>query len=137
MLVNTPVAPLIVATEVLLLLKVPPVVPLASVTDVPVHSEVGPVVAAGVDGAESTVSERVATAEPQLLLTVYDTVTTPVATPVSVPVAEMVAVAVLLLRQVPPLTALAKVMAAPRQTLVAPVMVPADAAGLTVTTLVA
>lgn len=67
--VTVPVAAFTVALAVLLLLHVPPVVASASVMDEPGHTEVGPVIAA-TDVPALMVSALVATAVPQLVLTV-------------------------------------------------------------------
>jgi hypothetical protein len=57
----------------------------------------------------------------------------PASTPVTMPVEEpILATEVLLLVQIPPLTASVNVMVAVSQTLVAPLMLPALGAGLTV-----
>ena len=64
--VTTPEA-LMVATDVLLLLQVPPEVASDSAVVVPVHSVVVPVMMAGVAGAALTIIVRVIKAEPQPL----------------------------------------------------------------------
>ena len=61
----------------------------------------------------------------------------PAATPVTVPAASTVAIAVLLLLQVPPLTVSARPVERPRHTVVAPVTAPAPVSGLTVAVAVA
>ena len=61
----------------------------------------------------------------------------PVATPVTLPPASTVATAVLLLLQVPPLTASVRDTAAPIHTAEGPLMVPAEAVRLTVIAAVA
>ena len=61
----------------------------------------------------------------------------PAATPVTVPPALTVATAVLALVQVPPAAVSVSVVLAPAHTVVVPPMVPAAAAGLTVTFCVA
>jgi hypothetical protein len=57
--------------------------------------------------------------------------------PFTIPVEPIVAMAVLLLLHVPPVTASARVIEANLQTVVVPVMVPAEAVAVTVTTNVA
>lgn len=64
-------------------------------------------------------------------------VVVPAATPLTTPEAFTVATLVVLLFQVPPDTASAKVVVPPGQIEVAPVIVPAEAEGVTVTEVVA
>lgn len=61
-------------------------------------------------------------------------VVVPAVTPVTTPEVPIVATAVLLLAQVPPLTVLVREVVRPVHTLAEPEMVPADGAALTVTT---
>ena len=61
----------------------------------------------------------------------------PVALPLTTPPVVTLAIALLLLLQVPPLTVEVRVLVAPVQMAVVPLMVPADAAGLTVIACVA
>ena len=130
-----PVA-LTVAVVGLLLLQVPPLVASVRVLEEPGHTTVEPLMLPAV-GVPVTVIVAVAVAVPQLLLTLYVIVAVPVAIPVTVPVALIDAMAALLLLQVPPVVASVRVVFAPVHTVVAPLMVPALGAGLTVITLVA
>lgn len=71
-----------------------------------------------------TVTGCVATAEPQLAVTVYIIVSTPADTPVTM-LPLTVAIEVLLLLHVPPGAMSVKAMAEPTHTVLAPVIVPA------------
>ena len=113
-----------VATAMLLLLHVPPVTASVKVDVVPVQTKVRPEIVPA-SAEVPTVTPAVTIAEPQLVVTVYVIVAEPVATPVTTPVAETVAIEILLLLHVPPLTASARVVVAPVQTDVVPVILPA------------
>jgi hypothetical protein len=65
---TTPPDDVTVASEVLVLLQVPPVVAFVNVIVVPVHKVVAPEIAAGKAGMVFTVTGFVAIADPQLLL---------------------------------------------------------------------
>ena len=67
--VTTPVALLMVATDTLLLLQVPPLTVEVSVIDAPVHTVAGPLIVPA-DGDGLIVIVFVATAVPQLFVTV-------------------------------------------------------------------
>ncbi len=73
---------------------------------------------------------------PLLSVTVYVNVVEPAATPVTSPFASIVAVAVFAVDHTPPLTEGVKVVVAPAQTAVAPLIVPADGNALIVTVVV-
>jgi hypothetical protein len=133
--VTTPVA-LTVAIEALLVPHTPPA--MVSVKDcvAPAHMVVVPMISPG-SGSVFTLNGNVATAVPQAPLTVYVIVAAPVAMPLTTPAASTVAIAVLLLLQVPPLTASVRVPTPPRHTKPLPRMLPASVALFTVMTLVA
>lgn len=78
-----------------------------------------------------------AVAVPHTLVTLYDIVSRPGATPVTTPAVLTVAMVVLALVQVPPVTASARVPVDPTHTTDAPVMVPASGSGFTVTACIA
>lgn len=123
---NTTPDAFIEATLVLLLLHVPPVTAFVSVVLLPVQTTELPEIVPAVTGLLTT-TVCVANAVPQLPETVYEISTVPVAKPVTLPVVLTVAIDVLLLLHVPPLTASVKVMLLPTQTTPGPEMVPADA----------
>ena len=123
--VSTPVVAAMLATDVLLLAQVPPDAASVRVMVEPVHTEAGPEMVPA-DGNGPTVIDVVAMPVPQAVMTTYDMVAVPAPTPVTMPVVPMVAMVVLLLRQLPPVVASASVVVAPWQTVVAPVIVPAD-----------
>lgn len=123
------------ATEGLLLLQVPPVPVVDIVALLPRHKALTPVTVGAV-GSGLTVTIMVSFAVPQLLVNVYDIMALPPETPVTTPVAETVATVVLLLLHVPPVVVLPSEVVALWQTMGAPVIVPADAAGVIVTNMV-
>ena len=129
--VATPVKDPIVAMEVLLLLHTPDGVVQASAVVPPLHTLSVPVIGATAMPA-LTFTVWVVVPVPHTFTTVYVMVTTPVARPVTTPNELTVASAGLLLLQVPPVVASARVIVWPIQTALAPVIVPADAE-LTVT----
>ena len=89
-------------------------------------------------GCGLTTTLTVAVADPQLNdVTVYDMVALPAIKPVTMPVPLTVAMPGAELTQAPPAAVSDNVMAAPTQTLSAPVIVPAIGSGLTVTRCVA
>lgn len=95
--VSTPVEEIIVATDVLPLIHVPPAVASLSVMAEPMHTPGPPVMAAG-SGLTVTAVVMI-----QVVGSVYVMVALPGATPVTTPVPEVtVAIAVLLLLHVPP-----------------------------------
>ena len=122
-----------VTTATLLLAHKPPNVASVSIDEEPAHTVSGPLIGS-ID--EPTVITFVATAVPQLLVTAYEIITVPADKPVTTPEDDTVAL-VLLALQVPPLMASVSVMEAATATIEAPLMLPADAAGLTVTIFVA
>jgi hypothetical protein len=114
-LVNIPEEVPMVATEVLLLVQVPPAAELLNVVDKPRQRLKVPVMLAG---AATTVTVMVV-----VLPVIYDMVAVPAATPVSSPVVRsIVALDVLLLLQVPPEVASLNVTVLPSQTSVGPVI---------------
>jgi hypothetical protein len=93
----------IVATELLVLLHAPPVVASVNVIDAPWQTADAPPIAAGIVGLELVmVTLSRAVAVPQVLVTMYLTVSAPAEMPVAIPVLVMVAKEVLLILQVPP-----------------------------------
>jgi hypothetical protein len=132
---TTPV-PLTVATDGTVLLHTPPVVASVRVTLPPVQTVLAPLMVPA-DGSGFTVTAAVAVSVQQLPVVVYVIVAAPALTPVITPRALMLAMAALLLLQVPPDMVSVKVDEAPAQTVVVPPMVPALAAGFTVILLVA
>ena len=133
--VATPVALLIEAMVVLLLIQVPPVEVLVSDTLALVQTVVGPEIVPAEVGAP-TFTAKLATEVPQLLVTVYCTVSSPALMPPTVPVLKARAWPLVAL-QVPPETVSERVMPEPTHTLPGPVIVPASGNGFTVTLAVA
>ena len=131
--VTTPLAAFTVATDVFVLLHVPPLKPvLDKVVVEPVHSNIVPFIVPAV-GTGLTVTANVVEAVPQPVVTVYIMVEFPGATPVTTPVVGfIVATAVVPLDQVPPEALLLSIVVDPAHTVEAPLMVPAFASGLTV-----
>lgn len=123
--------PATVATDVLLLLQVPPITPSAKEIFSPMHTLDGPVIAPG-DGGCVTVMGLDATSVPQVLETVYVIITEPAVTPVTMPPAVTVAL-VLLALHVPPGVASLRVILLVLQTEDGPVMVAATGTSSTVT----
>ena len=123
----------IVATAAALLVHIPPLTPSLRVTVADGHTVAAPVIAP-TEGAAITVATCVAIAVPQLSVIAYDIVAVPPATPVTTPVLPTVATAVLPLVQEPPLTSSLKVVAAVAHTVGVPVIIPALASDVTVTT---
>jgi hypothetical protein len=122
-----------VATEVALVLQVPPGVPVASDNCVvlPLQTVVVPVIVPATT-AGFTVILAVAVEVPHAFVTVYVIVEVPEETPVTIPFVELtVATAGLLLLQVPPLPVLVNGVVKPEQTLAAPLAIPAFGAGVT------
>jgi hypothetical protein len=109
----------------LLLVHVPPATVLLSVTVLPVHTDDGPLIAAG---AVFTVTVAVAT---QPVPSVYVMVTVPAVTPVTTP-EVLIDAFVLLLLHVPPVVVLVSVVVLPSQTVSVPVIVPGSALMVTV-----
>ena len=124
----TTLAEAMVATDVLLDDQVPPPTVSPNVMLLPTQTLVLPVMAARA-GSGFTVMALVTVLLPQALLMVYDIVVLPAATPDTVPEPPTLAIAVLLLAHVPPVTVFANAVDALWQTLVAPV-IEAGVAGL-------
>ena len=97
----------------------------------PTQTDDGPDMMAG---KGLTVTDLVAVAIPQPLLTVYDIVTVPTAIPATAPEAFTVAILISSLFHVPPVTASLRGTDPATHTILAPVMIPASDNGLTVTT---
>lgn len=123
--VTTPVPEITVARAVLLLVHAPPEGVLLSVVVVVVQTVAVPVIA---EGVMFTVNGN---ATPQPAAEVYDMFNVPLEMPVTTPDVLIVPNAVLVLLQVPPGVASARVTVDPTQTLDAPVM--AAGVALTVT----
>ena len=122
-----------VAIAALELDQVPPDVPSIKVISDPTQTAEGPEIVPAV-GLEPTVIVAVVSALPQpLVVTEYVIVALPAPTGVTSPELLIVAMAVLLQLQVPPLTVSDKEPGVPRQNAVAPLMIPAEATALTVT----
>jgi hypothetical protein len=117
-----------VATDVLLLLHVPPAVASLRVVQVPAHMVVVPMIAAGNGLTVATI----VVVQPPLM--VYEIVAVPAEMPQSVPVLPMVATDTLLLLQVPPDMASLSVVQRPAQTDGTPLM--AAGAGKTISVVV-
>jgi hypothetical protein len=100
--------------------------------EAPTQTEEAPVTVPA-KGAGSTVTVFVAIPLPHALDSEYEISTVPAETPVTIPVLPTVAIAALDDDQVPPVVVLLKVMVLPAHTKDAPVIVPADDNGLTVT----
>jgi len=128
--VTTPVEPT-VASEVLALLQVPPVVASPRVMVAPTHTVVGPVTVPAV-GSGLTVMVRVATTVPHVLVTEYDITAVPASNPVTTPLLLTEAMVGTALLHVPPVTVEVSGDVVPTQTAVAPLKVPALAAGFTI-----
>lgn len=133
--VATPVALLMLAIVVLLLTHVPPVEVLVKVPLVPVQMVAGPD-SVPAEVGEPTVTTKLETAVPQLLVTVYCMVSRPAVMPPTTPVLSASALPLVALH-VPPVAVVVSVMPEPTQTLPGPVIVPASGSGLTVTAAVA
>jgi len=116
--------PLVTVAVPVRVLHAPPLTVLLSVTGAPVHTVAGPDNVPAVSEAPM-VTVRVATAEPQLLETVYATTTTPGATALSTPTDVMVANEELLVLQAPPLTVSVYIVNEPAHNDDGPAMVPA------------
>jgi hypothetical protein len=117
---------------VLLLLHVPPVAPSVSVIDEPIHTDVLPEMG-GTAGTGLTVTGIVVKlVQPEVI--VYLIVTTPGLTLCTTPPVVTVAMAVLLLLHTckPPVAPSTNVVVDPAQTVMVPVMVPADGSAFTV-----
>lgn len=99
---NTTPEELIVATLVLLLVQVPPDVASLSVLVKPLQILSVPVIGATAVGVPFTLTNFVALAVPQLLVTVYVIVAEPADAPVTTPVADPIVAWALLLLHVPP-----------------------------------
>lgn len=117
---------LTVATVGLLLLQVPPAADSVIVVVVPVQIAAVPEIAPA-DGNGFTVTVVVAIAEPQELVIMYEIVVLPADTPVTFPEASIVATPVAEELQVPPVAASESVVELPEQSVVVPVIVPAEA----------
>ena len=127
---KTPVTtPLETVAFALAVLHVPPLAASLRVILAPTQTLVAPVIVPAT-GNGLTVITCVATAVPQLLVTVYCMLSVPVATPVTTP-PETVAFAFVVLHT-PPLEASLNRMFAPTQTLATPVIIPAFGSGFTV-----
>ena len=126
-----------VATEVLLLLHVPPVVVLFRVVVAPWQALIVPVIAATVgNGLMVTIAVTIVV-QPKPLVTLYVILEVPAATPDTMPVEPTVAIDVLPLLHVPPVVVLFRVAVAPWQVLIVPVIADAVGSGLTVIVAVA
>jgi hypothetical protein len=130
---TTPVDASTVATDVLLLLHVPPDSDALTEVVAPTQTLAEPATDAG-EGL--TVTDAVAYTVPQPLVTVYVIVATPEAIPVTTPEPLTVAIAIFDVAHVPPGTLLERIMVEPAHTPVKPAIVPALAVAVTVTTLV-
>jgi len=115
---------------------VPPVV--LAVKDVvdPIHTVAVPEMVV-VPGDVLTVTTCENAAEPQLFEIVYDIAAVPAATPLTTPDELTVAIPVLLLLHVPPVTASVNVVVDPVHIMSVPLMIPGKGNGLTVMTWVA
>jgi hypothetical protein len=133
--VTTP-AVLTVAREASLLLQVPPVPVVVKLIVVPVHTVLGPLIVPAL-GMGNTVIGLVLRAVPQALVTVYLMVSRPALTPVTIPVVPTVAAAVFTLLHTPPVVLAVRVVVAPTQTVLLPLMVPDVGAAITATYLLA
>ncbi len=120
-----------VAIVLLLLIQAPPVVVSVNVVVLLTHTDEEPVMAP-ITGVGLMVTDFVAYAVAQLLVTPYEIVTDPPDTPTTRPDADTVATAVLLLLHVPPETVSVNVDGVPAQKALAPVIVPAEAPVITV-----
>jgi hypothetical protein len=115
---TTPLPEPMVATEVLLLLQVPPDTLLLSVLVVPVHTVVVPVIG---DAVFTVMPAKVALT-PQILEAAYAMTAVPPDTPVAIPEELMVAMETSLLNQKPPGVASLREVVVPTQTTVEPVI---------------
>lgn len=133
--VAAPVELLMEAMVLLLLIQLPPVEVLVKVPLVPVHNVAGPE-SVPADVGAPTVTTKLATDVPQLLVTVYCMVSIPAVIPPTTPVLSASALPLVAL-QVPPVAVVERVIPEPTHTLPGPLMVPASGNGLTVTLAVA
>lgn len=128
--VTVPVA-LTLAIAALLVVHVPPEVALLSVVVALWQTVCVPVIVPAL-GTGTTVTSAVSLAVPQLLVTEYVIMAVPSVSPVTTPVVLTLALAALLLLQVPPAAPSVKVVVDPIHTVWVPVMLPALGSGLTV-----
>jgi hypothetical protein len=117
-------------------LQVPPLAELLNEVVLPAQTVAVPVIAPAL-GSGLTVTICVATAVPQLFVTVYDIIAVPADMPVTIPVVLAIAMPTAPVLQIPPLAELLNEVVLPAQTVAVPVMVPASGSGLTVTICVA
>jgi hypothetical protein len=123
--------PFTVATAVLLLLHVPPEIASDNVIVLAAQTVVGPVIVPAV-ALLITDTPAVVVAVPQLVVIEYVMVAAPAVIPRNTPVAAtMLATEALLVDQVPPDTALDKVVTEPTHTAVVPEIVPAEGPAFT------
>jgi len=122
-----------VATDVLLLLHVPPVAVSARVIVDPTQTLDDPVIAGTVGNGLTVTAAVTIVVQPKPLVTLYVIVDVPVAAPVTVPVEPTVATTVLLLLHVPPVVVLLSDVVAPWHTLIVPVIAATVGNGLAVT----
>jgi hypothetical protein len=113
----------------------PPVTVAVSEMDEPAHTVVVPLIVPA-EGATPMVTTWLAIDVPQLLVTVYTTVSVPVDTPLTSPVGDTDAVPFVVL-QVPPVPVVVSVVVSETQIADAPLMIPALGAATTVATLFA
>ena len=128
--------PSTVAIAVLLLVQLPPLTPSVKAVLALTQTVVVPLIVPA-SGNGLTATLVVAIAVPQLFVTVYAIFALPADTPLTLPLPSTVAIAVLLLLQLPPLTPSVKAVLALTQTVVVPLIVPALGNGLTATLVVA
>jgi hypothetical protein len=124
-----------VATDVLLLVQLPPAMASLNVIVDPAQTVAGPAVVMGA-GAEFTVIFFVVKTVPQRLVTVYLITSVPGASPVTTPVTGFTEAVVLLLLHTPPGDASVNAIDEPTHTAESPVMVP-TVVGETVTVVIA
>ncbi len=129
--VTTP-EPSTVATEPFEEVHEPPETVSESEIEDPTQTEEVPVIEPA-KGAGSTVTALVAMPLPHALDTEYEMSTVPATTPVTTPVLPTVAIATSDDDHVPPVVVLLRVIVLPTHTIDAPVIVPAEDNGLTVT----
>ena len=126
-----PVVLLMVATDGVVLLQVPPLTVLERVMDEPGQNEAAPLSVPAL-GSGFTVIACVSDADPQPVVTVYDIIAVPVAIPVTLPVVFTVAIVGLAVVQLPPVPDVVNSVVALTHTVRALVMVPVAGAGDTV-----
>jgi hypothetical protein len=119
------------AIAALLVVHEPPAIASESSDELPGQTIVVPVITPG-SGNVEMVTNVVAAATPQVVVTVYEIIDVPFATPVTTPDVLIVATDVVTLLHTPPVTRSVSVVVEPGHVVVVPEIVPASGSGSTV-----